>query len=115
LPRLHAVMVRRLQEADLERVCGLEMRALPALVWLERTGAPFDPDGWAVLAEQAARRQVEVDQALTIEAGTAGPADLFGNTASTVKWGSPDQVQKLLTARGHAVDRVDEATLARLL
>jgi DNA polymerase-1 len=116
LPRLHAVMAERLREHDLERVARLEMRALPALVWLERTGAPFDAEGWGVLAEQAARRQMELDHALTQASGTASDqTDLFGDTAGTVNWGSPEQVKRVLADRGHVVERVDEATLARLL
>jgi DNA polymerase-1 len=91
------------------------MRALPALVWLEGTGAPFDADGWGALAEQAARRQVELDQALTQASGTRGSTDLFGESYGTVNWGSPEQVKRVLMARGHVVERVDEATLARLL
>ena len=55
------------------------MRALPAMVWLERTGAPFDAEAWAVLAEQAVRRQAELEQALTTAAGTLGPEDMFGD------------------------------------
>jgi len=116
LPRIHAVMTERLREHDLERVASLEMRALPSLVWLERTGAPFDAEGWGTLAEQAARRQVELDHELTRVSGTTSDQPtIFGETAGTVNWGSPEQVKRVLTERGHVVERVDEATLARLL
>jgi DNA polymerase-1 len=114
LPKLYAVMSDRLRQHDLDRVARLEMRALPAVVWLERTGAPFDAEAWAVLAEQAVRRQAELEQALTAMSGTAGPVDMFGAAAPTVNWSSPAQVIKLLTDRGHTVVRVDEHTLAHL-
>jgi DNA polymerase-1 len=114
LPQLHAVMIERLRQDDLERVARIEMRALPAVVWLERTGAPFDAQGWAALAEQAVRRQAELERALTTMSGTGGPTDMFGTATGTVNWSSPAQVQKLLTERGHIVERVDEHTLAQL-
>lgn len=109
LPKIAAVMREQLREADLERVAQLEMRTLPAVVWLERTGAPFDVEAWTVLAEQAARRQVELEQHLAESAGTL---DMFDK--STVNWSSSQQVAKVLQARGHDVTTVDEDTLAAL-
>jgi len=109
LPTLHAVMSGQLKAAGLEQVASLEMRALPAIAWLERTGAPFDADAWTALAIEAKRRQVELEQALADEAGTL---TLFGDSA--VKWNSPKQVQKVLQARGHTVTRLDEDVLLEL-
>jgi DNA polymerase-1 len=39
---LHRRLHERLEAQDLERVAELEMRALPAVAWLERSGCPFD-------------------------------------------------------------------------
>jgi DNA polymerase-1 len=48
-------------------------------------------------------------------AGTLGPVEIFGEATGTVNWSSPAQVRRVLTERGHPVERVDEATLARLV
>jgi DNA polymerase-1 len=109
LPRLRSAMSGRLRADDLERVARLEMRALPAVVWLERTGAPFDVDAWTALAEKAARRQVELEQQL---AEAAGALDIFDG--STVNWRSSQQVVKVLRARGHDVAGVAEDVLVAL-
>lgn len=99
----------KLRTAQLERVARIEMRALPAIAWLEHTGAPFDTQAWTALAGGAAAEQLRLEQELTAASGTA---DLFG--ASSVNWGSPDQVGKLLRQRGHHLERTDEATLRSL-
>lgn len=106
---LHAVLAEQLREHDLERVFRLEMRALPAVVWLEANGAPFDADAWMVLAEQAVRRQLESEQRLSQEAGTLGD-----DGVATLNWRSPQQVGKLLAERGHVVPNVTEDTLLGL-
>jgi DNA polymerase-1 len=109
LPALHAVMTEQLHAADLERVMGLELRALPAVVWLERTGAPFDVAAWTSLAEQAARRLVELEERL---ADMADAHTLFGDSA--VNWSSTQQVKRVLEARGHSLANVTEETLLGL-
>jgi DNA polymerase-1 len=109
LPTLAERLHRAAGLARLADTIAPEMGALPALVWLEGAGAPFDAGGWATLAEAAVRRQVEAARRLD---AIVGPADLFGG--SGVNWDSTAQVKKALHARGHALERVDEATLAAL-
>ncbi len=99
-----------LKEADLVRVAAIEMRALPAIAWLEYSGAPFDREAWTELADEAVAEQTRLEGELTAVSGTA---DMFGD--SGVNWGSPDQLAKLLRNRGHAVERTDEATLQALV
>lgn len=99
-----------LDAAGLTRVGNLEMRCLPAIGWLEQSGAPFDAGAWADLSDAAVAAQLQLEAQLT-ELAAAG--DLFG--ASVVNWRSPAQVAKLLQARGHAVVRTDEATLRALV
>src|SRR5262249_20214483 len=103
------VLKRRLDEASLTRVARLEMRTLPALVWLERAGVRVDADGWRALADEAVADLRATERRLTALTGTA---DLFGK--SGVNRSSPAQVVKVLRARGHDVARSDEATLFQL-
>lgn len=100
---------RELAQAGLAQAAAIEFRALPAIVWLEQSGAPFDREQWLALAQAAVAEQQRLEAELTSLSGTA---DLFG--ASTVNWGSPDQVARLLRQRGHTIERTDEITLQRL-
>jgi DNA polymerase-1 len=101
---------RELALGRLEQTAALEMQALPAVLWLERTGAPFDRPAWQALAHDADAERAALELALTAEAQTG---DLFG--ASTVKWSSPGQVADVLRRRGHEIEQTDEATLLRLV
>jgi DNA polymerase-1 len=109
LPRLAATLDRDLGIARLVETAALEMRVLPALVWLEMTGAPFDVESWVPLAEAAVRRTVEITARLD---AFIGPRDLFGG--SGINWNSPAQVKRVLSERGHEVSRVDEEALTVL-
>ncbi|MGI8553473.1 MAG: DNA polymerase [Dehalococcoidia bacterium] len=95
--------------ADLERAAAIEMRALPAIAWLEHAGAPFDSGQWITLADAATLAQIRLETALT---EAAGSGDMLGN--STINWASPAQVAKLLRDRGHDVHNADEAALLGL-
>lgn len=96
--------------AGLTTVASIEMRCLPGVMWLERTGAPFDAEGWLTLADAAVREQVRLEQKLTAATGTT---DLFGG--GTVNWASPAKVLAVLQARGHAVADTNETTLQALV
>jgi DNA polymerase-1 len=106
---LAGVLLDRLEQDNLTAVAGIEMRALPAMVRLERAGAPFDRAAWMRLSDAAIAEVLRLEEALAAEAARV---DLFG--AGTVNWGSPTQVAQLLRERGHRIERTDEATLQRL-
>jgi DNA polymerase-1 len=103
-------LATRLEEeiaaAALERAFAIEMRALPAIAWLEQTGAPFDAAGWTDLSTHAVAEQRRLEHELT---AVSGAVDLFGGPA--VNWASPEQVRALLAVRGHSLTRTDETTL----
>jgi DNA polymerase-1 len=99
----------RLIQADgLSYAMDLEMRALPAIVWLESSGVPFDWESWALVSDTALRSQYELEAELQrlLE-------ERFPDT-STVNWCSPAQVTRLLRQLGYRVDHVDEAALVPL-
>jgi DNA polymerase-1 len=96
-----------LQKAGLERTAALEMRALPAVAWLERAGAPFDAGAWRTLSDAAVEAQVRLEHELT---ALAGVESLFGKQAP-INLQAPEQIKKLLAERGHPIKHADEATL----
>lgn len=46
-------LTEQIEAAGLDTVCALEMRALPAFVWMARAGVPFDAAAWVQLAQTA--------------------------------------------------------------
>jgi len=110
LPALAERLRGDIDSAGLQRVCDIEMRALPTIAWVEQTGVPFDATAWTRLADAASDELVEVERELTAVTGTGG---LFEGS-STVNWGSAPQVATLLRARGHTITSTDEAALLEL-
>ncbi|MBX6753654.1 MAG: bifunctional 3'-5' exonuclease/DNA polymerase [Thermorudis peleae] len=100
-----------LQQAGLERVASIEFRALPAIVWLRLTGAPFDVDAWRAVSDTAYAEQLRLAEELTATAeALLGPNTLFGRA---INWDSVPQVLRLLQEAGLDVADTREETLAR--
>jgi hypothetical protein len=62
-----------LERADLGRVAGIESRALPAMAWLEQSGAPFDQAAWLRLADIAEERRRLIERELDAMAPSDSP------------------------------------------
>jgi len=107
---LATVLEHALREAGLARAAIIEMRAVPAIAWLEHSGAPFDGEQWSTLSDAAVAEQLQLERELTALTSTTSASG-----GSAVNLGSPNQVAKLLRQRGHNVERTDEATLQSLV
>jgi DNA polymerase-1 len=99
-----------LQRAGLTRAAAIEMGAVPAIAWLEASGAPFDASGWTGLSDGVVTEQVQLEHQM---ARLVGAVDLLGD--STINWSSPAQILRILKSRGHDVQATDEATLQKLV
>lgn len=98
-------MLAKVQREALKRdglipVARLEFNCLPAVVWLEASGVPFDADRWTALAQEA-EAEVERLARQVWEMARINPA-------------SPRQVLEALRRRGHAIEDTTEATLKTL-
>ncbi|TMC02960.1 MAG: hypothetical protein E6J41_28885, partial [Chloroflexi bacterium] len=101
-----------LERAGLSEVAGIEHRALPAMVWLEQTGAPFDPAAWLRLAESAEERRSGLEGKLDAMApSNALLLPLSGVEEASTRWSSPAQVRRLLASRGLVVADTRDETL----
>ncbi len=100
---LYERLQKRLASLELTRVAEVEMRALPAVTWLEQTGCPFDFAGWSELAEAAERERDRLAMDLS---QLAGPG-------AAVSWDSVPQALTTLRAAGVDVPDTREETLAR--
>jgi DNA polymerase-1 len=88
--------------AGLERVAAIEMRACPAVAWIELVGVPLDPERWREHAAAEWCRARDLKQQLAEMAG------------ATVNWQSAGQVRAVLQARGHTIANTREITLLTL-
>jgi len=110
---LKAVLDERIDGAGLGRCLKLENRALPAVVWLEHSGAPFSAEAWRELADSALGEKLGLEKELTALArADLGDNTLFGRR---VNWGAPNQVIDVLSALGFPVPNTTEDTLAGLV
>jgi DNA polymerase-1 len=100
-----AGMLAKAQREALKRdglipVARLEFNCLPAIVWLESSGVPFDAERWEALAREA-ETEVERLARQVREMAYVNPD-------------SPVQVREALRRRGHDVQDTSEATLQAL-
>jgi DNA polymerase I len=101
-----------LERVDLGRVAAIEGRALPAMAWLEQTGAPFDRGAWLALAQQAEQRRRQLEQELDALAPPESPMlPLAGLDEISTRWSSPAQVLRLLEGRGAVLPDTRDGTL----
>ena len=95
----------RIENAGLERVCEIEHRALPAILWMQHAGLPFDVEGWEAHLKQA---KEERDQ-LGARLDSLAPGRPNGEKWN---WGSPEQVKQVFALVGTNLPNTKEETLA---
>jgi DNA polymerase-1 len=110
LPLIEA-LDRRLRLADLGRVSAIEYAALPAVAWLEHTGAPLDGERWLRLAEAAEERRRRLEGELESLAPSLQPLLPLEGVEVEGRWNSPDELRRLLAERGIELADTREATL----
>lgn len=102
-------LMAELGAAGLSRVAAVEMRALPAVAWLEHIGVPFDAEAWRALADAALLEKLRLVDELTARAeGLLGKNRLFGRE---INWDSPGQVLRLLQEAGLSLPNTSEDAL----
>jgi DNA polymerase I len=109
---LFQVLNAKARSAGMVEVADIEHRCLPALVWLARSGAPFDVATWKGLAreaDEAARRLVaEMDAA----APRAPQSAMFPGCGRN--WDSHVQVKQAFAAAGVVLESTRDKYLARV-
>lgn len=96
LTQLLPAMEKAINAARLEKAADIELRALPAFVWLSMSGCPFDRDAWLGLARQAAIQKQALGEQLHDQAPQKGADGLFGPIEHW-NWDSPEQVKRVLS------------------
>ena len=111
----------RLIAANLVPTMKLEMRLLPAVVWIETAGVRVNVDAWRKLAIDAASKLTETLYDLNTLAGDVlMPPKKSGRKAEKVwgvreiKWSSPAQLLHVFKSRGFDLPDTTKSTLKEL-
>ncbi len=106
LPPIAGIFEAKAKDAGLGRVHEIEHRALPAVLWMQNSGLPFDAEGWEEYLKQI---EEERDRLRTHLDGLAPPRPNGGRW----NWNSAPQVKEVFALTG--IDLVDtkEETLSR--
>jgi DNA polymerase-1 len=109
LHELAARLQQKLADAGLTQVADIECRALPAFLWLARSGVGFDRAAWDALtqeAEQVAKGLADqLDAAAPLRAG-------FLALEGAWDWNSPHQVKAAFEAAGIHLESTEDEALA---
>src|SRR5215212_4119260 len=102
---LEEVFASKIEEEGLEKAFEIEHRALPAVLWMQNAGLPFDVKGWE---EHLTRVQEERDQ-LRERLDMLAPCRPNGGTWN---WNSHQQVKQVFALEGVNLPNTKEETLA---
>jgi DNA polymerase I len=95
----------RIENSGLERIVGIEHRALPAVTWMANAGVPFDEEGWRERLEEIEEEMVRVGEKL----GELGPDRPDGKKWN---WNSHQQVLEAFGQLGIKLPNTKEETLS---
>lgn len=107
---LHDALTAKVNDAGLADVADLEMRCLPAIVWLAGAGVAFDKDAWLALEAEADAEAFRLGKELDALAPPPPAPDLMGGGWN---WDSPQQVKEAFAAAGCPMGDTTDETLAR--
>jgi DNA polymerase I len=102
LPEIFKQQQAKIKLSGLEEVINTEMKALPAIVWLELSGISVDPERLNELEREISFRRSEAEQSLY---------KMFGNC--TINLNSPQQLRKELNRLGIPVESTNAEELAK--
>lgn len=108
---LYNQLAKELVRLRLVQVSDIELRALPAFVWMAQSGVPFNRSAWEALTEKASRQKDRLGRELDAKAPIKGNEGLFG-AVEYWNWDSPQQVQEVLSQLGFDVGTTNDAQLA---
>jgi DNA polymerase-1 len=106
---LYRTLAAKVEASGQAGVAEIERRCLPAISWLSRSGAPFDPAAWNALARDAVAQADRLADQLDAESPPESGRFL---TAGAVNWSSPAQVVRVFARLGITLERADDAALA---
>jgi DNA polymerase I len=102
---------KEIDGARLRQAADIELRCLPAIVWMAQSGVAFDMDAWKELGNQAEKEACELRQQLDQIAAGRSDGQLFDGSWN---WDSPAQVKQALANLGVEVTDTNDESLAKV-
>jgi DNA polymerase-1 len=109
--RLYETLLPKIRKAGLEEALRIEERALPAFLWLARSGVAFDRDAWDSLTREAEDAVRELSARLD---AAAPHRPGFLSSEGAWDWNSPQQVKATFEAAGIRLESTDDEALAQV-
>lgn len=106
---LYEKMMQEIVGANLKRTSDLEMRCLPGMAWLNKSGMPVDKNKWHKLADKYTKVCENFEYTLAEFTDTQ---DLFG--WSRVNWNSQQQILVQFAKQGIVIPDTTNYTLGQL-
>jgi DNA polymerase-1 len=104
-------LTRKVEAAGLSQVADIERSALPAFLWLARSGVAFDRAAWDALTREA----VQAAAGLADRLDAAGPRRPgFLSREGAWDWNSPQQVKAAFEALGIHLESTEDEALAKV-
>jgi DNA polymerase-1 len=103
---LAETFVSKIKDAGLEMVAGIEHRALPAVVWMQNAGVPFDAEAWREHLKEVEQEKLRLEEQLD----RLAPGRPDGKKRN---WNSPQQVKEAFGLLGVDLPNTKEETLRR--
>jgi DNA polymerase-1 len=108
---LYKVLVKKINATGLAEVAQIERRALPAFLWLARSGVAFDRAAWEALTREASAEA----EALAVQVDAAAPPRPgFLAREGAWDWNSPQQAKAAFEALGIPLECTEDETLAKV-
>lgn len=107
---LFRILTKEIEAAGLTKASDVELRALPAFVWMAQNGVPFHREAWFQLAEKAGAEARLLEEQLD-DAAPQQPGTMF---ARGWNWSSLNQVQEVFQLLGFNVETTSDAQLAEI-
>jgi DNA polymerase I-like protein with 3'-5' exonuclease and polymerase domains len=109
LHELAARLEKKAGEEGLAQAGNIEARALPAFLWLARSGVAFDRTAWDILTRQAEQAAKELAERLD---AAAPPRSGCLISQGAWDWNSPQQVKEAFEAAGIHLESTEDEALA---
>jgi DNA polymerase-1 len=108
---LYAALAQKIEAAELTGVVEIETRALPAFLWLARSGVGFNRAAW----DSATWEAQQAAQALAAQLDAAAPPRPgFLSREGAWIWDSVEQVKDAFAAADITLESTDDEALARV-
>ena len=115
LPEIMKQQQAKIKLLDLENIVNIEMRCIPAVVWLELSGFHVDLEKFEEIKAMIQKQYQETEAFLQKELVTYDKQKQLDGTfvSNELNLSSPEQLKQALQNKGYDIDKTDKKTRAK--